>query len=203
MMVARQQERLLEKLNLDGLSNWTLRKSAATRELVLAFHDIFVLEENKLGCTSAIEHEIHINNSEPFKEQLRCIPPPLLDEVCTSLTDMLDAGAIYPSQSPWCNVVVLVQKKDGFVWISAGSTPKPRNIHTLCLGFRKCWRKWQALHISPQCTLRVAFGKSGWCQSPNSILLYGGKSRVLQVYPYALWALQCLLQSFNTSCKTS
>ena len=26
---------------------------------------------------------------------------------------MLDAGAIHPSQSPWCNVVVLVQKKDG------------------------------------------------------------------------------------------
>ena len=26
---------------------------------------------------------------------------------------MLDGGAIWPSQSPWCNAVVLVQKKDG------------------------------------------------------------------------------------------
>ena len=26
---------------------------------------------------------------------------------------MLDCGAIHPSQSPWCNAVVLVQKKDG------------------------------------------------------------------------------------------
>ena len=26
---------------------------------------------------------------------------------------MLDAGAIHPSQSPWCNAVVLVRKKDG------------------------------------------------------------------------------------------
>ena len=26
---------------------------------------------------------------------------------------MLDGGAIHPSQSPWCNVVVLVCKKDG------------------------------------------------------------------------------------------
>ena len=32
---------------------------------------------------------------------------------CTSLRDMLEAGAIHPSQSPWCNAVVLVQKIDG------------------------------------------------------------------------------------------
>ena len=38
--------------------------------------------------------------------------PPLLEEVCTSLRDMLEAGAIHPRQSPWCNAVVLVRKKD-------------------------------------------------------------------------------------------
>ena len=32
--------------------------------------------------------------------------------MCASLRDMLDAGAICPSQSPWCNKVVLVRKKD-------------------------------------------------------------------------------------------
>ena len=83
------------------------------RELVLAYHNIFVLESNELGCTSAIEHEICIDNSKPFKEWFRRIPPPLLEEVCTSLRDMLDAGAIHPSQSLWCNTVVLVRKKDG------------------------------------------------------------------------------------------
>ena len=30
-----------------------------------------------------------------------------------SLQDLLDAGEIHLSQSPWCNVVVLVRKKDG------------------------------------------------------------------------------------------
>ena len=49
-----------------------------------------------------------INDSEPFKEQFRHIPPLLLEEVHTSLRDMLDVGAIHPSQFPWCNVVVLV-----------------------------------------------------------------------------------------------
>ena len=70
---------------------------AATREFILTFHDIFVLDGNELGCMSAIEHEIHIDNSEPFKEQFRRIPPVLLDEVHTLLRDMLDGGAICPS----------------------------------------------------------------------------------------------------------
>ena len=43
--------------------------AAAARELVLAYHDVLALESNELGCTSAIEHEICIENGEPFKEQ--------------------------------------------------------------------------------------------------------------------------------------
>ena len=113
LSVAARQEKLLEKLNLDGLAHWSPENAVAARELVLAYHDVFALESNELGCTSTIENEIHIENDEPFKERFRCIPPPLLEEVCTSLRDMLEAGAIHPSQSPWCNRVVLVRKKDG------------------------------------------------------------------------------------------
>ena len=85
----------------------------AVRELVLAYHDVFTLESNELGCTSAIEHEIRIENDEPLKEWFRRIPPPLLEEVHASLRDMLEAGAIHLSQSPWCNMVILVREKDG------------------------------------------------------------------------------------------
>ena len=84
MSVAVRQEKLLEKLNLDGLAYWSPGNVVAVRELVLAYH-VFTLEGNELGCTSAIEHEIHIENSKPFKEWSRHIPPPLLEEVCTSL----------------------------------------------------------------------------------------------------------------------
>ena len=112
MSVVTRQEKLLEKLNLDGLAHWSPGNAAVVRELVLAYHDIFALEGSELGCTSAIEHERHIKNSESFKERFQCIPPPLLEEVCASLWDMLEVGAIRPSQSPWCNVVVLVRKKD-------------------------------------------------------------------------------------------
>ena len=101
MLVVVRQEKLLEKLNLDGLAHWSLKNAMAARELVLANHDVFALESNELGCTSAIEHEIRIKNSESFKEWFWCIPPPLLEEVRASLQDMLEPGAIHLSQSPW------------------------------------------------------------------------------------------------------
>ena len=60
-----------------------------------------------------MKHKIETDDSEPFKECCRCIPPPLLDEVRQHIDEMLGAGAIRPSNSPWCNVVALVHKKDG------------------------------------------------------------------------------------------
>ena len=137
LSMSKWQRKLLEKLDLNGLSHWTPCNTAAVWELVLSFHDVFVLDRHKLGCTSAVEHVIQITDSEPFKECFRQIPPTLLEEVRASLCNMLDAGAIHPSQSPWCNAVVLVWKKEGtlyfcmdFHWLNActkkDSYPLPR-----------------------------------------------------------------------------
>ena len=76
-------------------------------------HNIFSLEQNKIGCTDTAEHVIELLDTEPFKERFRWIAPPLVEEVREHIQEMLDGGAICPSQSPWCNAVVLVWKKDG------------------------------------------------------------------------------------------
>ena len=94
MSVQEWQEKLMDKLNLDGLSEWSPHNAAIVRELLFSYHDIFVLEPDELGCTSAIKHEIHLNDDEPFKEHFRHIPLPLLEEVHASLRDMLEAGTI-------------------------------------------------------------------------------------------------------------
>ena len=85
LSVSEWQGKLLEKLDLNVLSHWTPRNAAAAQELVLSFHDVFALDGHRLGCTM---------DSEPFKEHFRWIPPLLLEEVCASLSDMLDAGAM-------------------------------------------------------------------------------------------------------------
>ena len=49
----------------------------------------------------------------PLKNDSGQIPPPLVEEVQNYLREMLESGAIRPSQSTWCNAEVLVWKKDG------------------------------------------------------------------------------------------
>ena len=42
-LVAVRQEKLLEKLNLNGLAHWSPENAAVVGELVLTYHDVFVL----------------------------------------------------------------------------------------------------------------------------------------------------------------
>ena len=111
------QELLLATLERDGgldcLKDWLPELARQAKALLLEFHHVFSLEPNEIGCTDATKHVIELMKDEPFKERFHRIAPPLVDEVRQHIQEMLDSGAIRPSQSPWCNAVVLVRKKDG------------------------------------------------------------------------------------------
>ena len=112
---AERQDLLLEKLDLMGLEAWPEDQAGKARSLLKEYHDIFSLEKHDMGHTNATKHKIVLKDPDtpPFKEHFCRIPPPQLDEVRKYLKLMLDAGVIRPSNSPWCNAVVLVRKKDG------------------------------------------------------------------------------------------
>ena len=112
---AERQSLLIEKLDLTGLEEWSPQMAVKARDLLAEYHDIFSVEKNELGHTKAAHHKIVLKDLEsvPFRERFRRIPPPQVEEVREHLKVMLDAGAIRPSNSPWCNAVVLVRKKDG------------------------------------------------------------------------------------------
>ena len=83
--------------------------------LLKEYHNIFSLEKCDVGHTKAAKHQIVLKDPDtpPFKERFRRIPPTQPDEVHAHLKMMLDVGVIQPSNSPWCNAVVLARKKDG------------------------------------------------------------------------------------------
>ena len=109
------QNLLLEKLDLSGLEAWPQEQAEKAHSLLKEYHDIFSLEKCDMGHTNATKHKIVLKDPDtpPFKERFCRIPPPQLDEVREHLKLMLDAGVIWPSNSPWCNAVVLVRKNDG------------------------------------------------------------------------------------------
>ena len=164
MSVAERQEKLLEKLNLDGLAHWSPENAVAVRELVLAYHDVFTLESNELGCTSAIEQEICIKNDEPFKEWFWRIPPPL-SEICRKQERFIQANPLGARWSSWSRrkTVLCIS-----VWSSGTSTQERRRTCTPCLRFRRPWKAWRGWHICHQWISSWASGKSRWPRDPNS-----------------------------------
>jgi hypothetical protein len=57
-----------------------------------------------------VKHEIKLKDNIPFKEPYRRIAPGIIEEVRQDLKEMLEAGAIRKSQSPYCSNVVLARK---------------------------------------------------------------------------------------------
>ena len=105
---------LLDKLDLSGLEAWPTEQAEKAHGLLQEYHNIFSLEKHDMGHTKATKHKIVLKDPDtpPFKEWFHRIPPPQVDEVREHLKLMLDAGVVQLSNSPWCNAVVLVRKKD-------------------------------------------------------------------------------------------
>ena len=111
---AERQDLLLEKLDLTGLEAWPEDQAEKACSLLKEYHNIFSLERCDVGHTKAVNHKIVLKDPDtPLFKKFHQIPPLQLDEVHAHLKMMLDAGVIWPSNSPWCNAVVLVRKKDG------------------------------------------------------------------------------------------
>ena len=140
LTVRQRHGKLFDELDLGGLDSWTLELADAACWLLAEYHNVFSLDLAELGCTHSMEHIIKVTDNTPFKELFRQIPPPLVEEVRNHLKEMLESVAIRPSQSAWCNAMVLVWKKDSslcfcidFCHLNAHT----KRIPTLYLGYRR------------------------------------------------------------------
>ena len=104
---------VLNKLDLSGMEEWPPHLQVMAKALLCEYSDIFSKDDLDLGRTNLAKHDIQLTDYTPFKQSYRRIPPQLYDQVKAHLNEMLELGAIRPSQSPWSSAIVLVQKKDG------------------------------------------------------------------------------------------
>ena len=112
LMIRQRRGKLFDELDLSGLDSWAPELADRAHQLLAEYHDVFLLDTVELGCTHSMEHTIKVTDDTPFKEHFRRIPPPMVEEMRNHIKEMLESGAIRPSQSAWCNAVVLVRKKD-------------------------------------------------------------------------------------------
>lgn len=76
---------------------------------------MFSFDEWDVGLAKGVEHHIRLHDPRPFREHSRRIAPADIDDVCCHLKDLLVAGIIKESRSPYASPIVIVRKKNGSV----------------------------------------------------------------------------------------
>nr|XP_055074659.1 uncharacterized protein LOC129454170 [Misgurnus anguillicaudatus] len=100
-------------------TEWKCRITA----LLNTMPEVFALHDMDYGHTDRVKHHIKLSNETPFKQRPRPIHPQDVSAVRKHLQELLDAGIIRESESPFASPIVVVRKKDNSV--------------RLCIDFRK------------------------------------------------------------------
>lgn len=92
-------------------------------EKLNAMPEVFAHHDLDFGCTSQVKHHINLHDNTPFKHRARPVHPLDIEAVRKHLKELLDAGVIRESESPFSSPIVVVKKKNGDI--------------RLCIDFRK------------------------------------------------------------------
>ena len=104
---------ILNLIDLSGLQDWPEHLQIEAKEILKRNAKTFSKNDLDMGRTNLVKHYIKLTDPIPFKEAYRRIPPQIYDEVKAHIQEMLNLGAIRPSNSPRASAIVLVRKKDG------------------------------------------------------------------------------------------
>ena len=85
-------------------------QSSQVEELLQKYNTVF---DTSPGHTEVVEHHISTGDSKPVFHPPYRVPSAWQESVREEIGDMLRAGIIVPSKSPWTSPIVPVKKKDG------------------------------------------------------------------------------------------
>ena len=101
-------------INLDE-ANIAENQKDQLKNFLSGWSHLFSKDVKDLGKCDLTKHQINLHDNIPFKEPARRIPPAMFEEVRDHLREMIEAGAIRESKSPYSSNAVIVRKKDGSI----------------------------------------------------------------------------------------
>ena len=78
-----------------------------------SYGDVFSKHEFDVGLTTAMQHEIKLEDGPVIRERPRPVPARDFEDARRHIQSLLDANIIKPSTSPYASPMVLVRKKSG------------------------------------------------------------------------------------------
>ena len=100
---------LLDRLHLGG----TPEQQAELGAVLMKYADVFAANDEDLGFTDRVKHEIPLVDETPVSQPYRRIPPNQYREVKEHISALLRKGVIQESSSSYASPIVLVRKPDG------------------------------------------------------------------------------------------
>ena len=105
--------------NTEDSSPYNIGLSTNTQEcqslinLIDKHNHLFVSDVRQLTQTNVLQATFNTGNSQPIKQRPYKNPLALQAKLDEQINDMLEAGIVSPSSSPWSSPIVIVPKKDG------------------------------------------------------------------------------------------
>nr|XP_020443948.1 uncharacterized protein LOC109952966 isoform X2 [Monopterus albus] len=77
--------------------------------------DVFSTDKWEVGLAQGVEHHIRLTDDKPFHERSKCIALADIEDVRRHVKELLAAGIIKESRSPYASPIVIARKKSGTI----------------------------------------------------------------------------------------
>ncbi|KAL8624895.1 hypothetical protein ACOMHN_016191 [Nucella lapillus] len=101
-------------VDLEGV-NCTQSERRQLENLIMANADMFFQDDQDLGYTDQVSHQINLQDNIPVASTFRRIPPTQIQEVRDHIQMLLDKKIVRKSKSAFAAPVVIVRKKDNSI----------------------------------------------------------------------------------------